>query len=435
MNLEKAITMLPDLLDHFLISTTQATATAGVAFTNNVIVTAYDQWDNVKTDYVGNVYFTSTDGQAVLPYVLASQYSFTVLDAGAHTFTASGFNLRTTGNQTITITDGSISDTTGNIAVGPGILGSFTVTGEPSEATAGTPFATPANDIVVTAKDAYGNTKTNYTGSVWFSSSDLNENVALPATEASKYTFTTGGGSDNGVHTFAGSGFTLITANQNQTLTLTDGAGAGADVNKTIYINPTVIDHFGLADYPEAGGTEFATAGYDFATAGGDGSPYDVVVTAYDEFENIKTDFTGVVWFTVDDGVVSTFTYNSDSNYYTFTENGGSPRDEKSDEYDNGVHIFNASDFQIDTAGQSLNFYVDSTGDLESQFSVYIRPAGTASVDISIAPPLSTKLVDTELTESVTVTLYDTAGNLKTEFVGEVWFTSSDAMANIPYTE
>src|SRR5262249_40747371 len=78
-------------------------------------------------------------------------------------------------------------------------------------AVSGTPF-----DITVTALDPSGNVDTSYQGTVTFSTTDPDSGVVLPG----DYTFTTGTGGDNGVHTFSG-GVTLGTVGD-QTLTVTD---------------------------------------------------------------------------------------------------------------------------------------------------------------------------------------------------------------------
>jgi streptogramin lyase len=86
----------------------------------------------------------------------------------------------------------------------------FHITVAPT-AVSGTPF-----DITITALDPNGNVDTNYQGTMTFSTTDPDQGVVLPA----DYTFTTGVGGDNGVHTFAG-GVVLMTAGS-QTLTSTD---------------------------------------------------------------------------------------------------------------------------------------------------------------------------------------------------------------------
>src|SRR5262249_33982806 len=68
------------------------------------------------------------------------------------------------------------------------------------------------------AVDPFGNTDTNYQGTITFTTSDTDPGVVLPAV----YTFTVGDGRDNGVHTFADA-VTLVTGGE-QTLTATDTA-------------------------------------------------------------------------------------------------------------------------------------------------------------------------------------------------------------------
>ncbi len=95
-----------------------------------------------------------------------------------------------------------------------------------STAVSGTPF-----DILVTALDLYGNIDTNYQGTVTFSTTDPDSGVVLPA----DYTFTTGVGGDNGVHTFSG-GVMLVTAGD-QTLTSTDTVN-GITGSATVTVGP-----------------------------------------------------------------------------------------------------------------------------------------------------------------------------------------------------
>jgi hypothetical protein len=87
-----------------------ANSTAGAAF--GVTVTALDVNNNPAAGYTGTVHFTSSDGQAVLP----ADYTFTAADAGAHTFTG-GVTLKTTGSQTVTVTDRAGSSITGSAGV------------------------------------------------------------------------------------------------------------------------------------------------------------------------------------------------------------------------------------------------------------------------------------------------------------------------------
>jgi hypothetical protein len=96
----------------------------------------------------------------------------------------------------------------------------------PSSVVTGTPF-----DLTITALDPSGNIDPSYQGTVTFSVSDADPAVVLPA----DYTFTTGNGGDNGVHTFSG-GVTLLTVGD-QTLTVTDQV-SGITGSATITVGP-----------------------------------------------------------------------------------------------------------------------------------------------------------------------------------------------------
>src|SRR5262249_36773261 len=80
--------------------------------------------------------------------------------------------------------------------------------GAPSTVSSGAAF-----DVTVTAVDSYGNTDTNYTGTITWTTSDQGGGVILPP----DYMFQPG---DQGMVTFLG-GVTLVTPGL-QTLTVTD---------------------------------------------------------------------------------------------------------------------------------------------------------------------------------------------------------------------
>ncbi len=101
----------------------------------------------------------------------------------------------------------------------------FTITGCPTSVTAGQSFS----DITVTVYYASGQVWTNYTGKVYFTSSD--PKATLPYVSTSTYTFTTGSSGDNGVHTF--SGFNLVTAGS-QNITVTDGSMSATSSQITV---------------------------------------------------------------------------------------------------------------------------------------------------------------------------------------------------------
>ncbi len=91
---------------------------AGVALTTSLTLTAYDVYNNIKTDYTGTVTITSTDPLATKP----GPYTFTTGiagDNGIHTFAGSSFTLKTAGDRTFTFAHSLVSVTTAAIEVNP----------------------------------------------------------------------------------------------------------------------------------------------------------------------------------------------------------------------------------------------------------------------------------------------------------------------------
>src|SRR5262249_28937855 len=114
------------------------------------------------------------------------------------------------GRQGLRGTEPATSSITGSatVTVTPAAASTLVLSGYPSPTTAGA-----SNSFTVTARDAYGNVATGYTGKVHFTSSDAQ--AALPA----DYTYTA---TDAGVHSFNA---TLKTAG-NDGITGTDTASS-----------------------------------------------------------------------------------------------------------------------------------------------------------------------------------------------------------------
>jgi hypothetical protein len=125
-----------------------------------------------------------------------------------------------------------------------------------------------AGSLTVTARDAFGNPTTAYTGKVHLSTSDAQG--SLPA----DYTFTAG---DGGAHTFS---VTLDTAGS-QSITAADaGAGSITGSQTGITVNPAAASTLVLSGFPSS-----ATAG-TVAIA---------TVTARDPYGNVAGAYTGTV--------------------------------------------------------------------------------------------------------------------------------------------
>ena len=381
----------PAALDHLTLTGAPASTVAGANFSNPVVVTAYDQYNNVKTNYTGTITFQAPN-DSFSPN-LPSAYAYQSGDLGQKSFPGTGFTLKQTGSSLLKAIDSDTSihaDTT--VTVTPAAISQYTVANLATTATAGT--ALP--DFTVTAKDQFGNTKTDYTGNVWFTFVPSDDSSNLP-NSGTPYTFTTGSGHDNGIHTF--SGMTLYKA-QTETLTLTDGNDGRNVTCSQITVSPATFSKFSIT------GPSSTSAG----------SLFSLTVTAQDQYSNTRTDYTGVVHFT---------TLDDDSrvvlpNTYTYTTGSG---------HDNGVHQFDNFKLIKTSASQTISA-IDTPHSVTASYNLAVTPAAGLST-FTVLNLSSTVQAGTSFTGGITAEAIDTFGNIKTDYTGDVWFTSSDTDSNV----
>jgi photosystem II stability/assembly factor-like uncharacterized protein len=187
---------------------------AGHAF--SVTVSAVGSDGHLLAGYIGTVHFGGSDPDAILPV----DYTFTLADAGTHTFTR-GVTLQAVGAQTVTVTGDGVS---GTATVTATQLGSFQVAPSLTTVTTGVPFG-----VTVSAVATDGGSLTDYAGTVHFSSSD--PDAVLPA----DYTFTPG---DAGRHTFT-QGVTLHAPGAQDLSVSGDGITGTATV--TVVTRPSTL--------------------------------------------------------------------------------------------------------------------------------------------------------------------------------------------------
>jgi hypothetical protein len=317
--------------------------------------------------YRGTVHFTSSDPHAILPH----SYTFTTADAGSHTFTAA---LLTVGPQTITVIDDTGLTDTFNVVVTPA---SFTVSGFPSEVTAG-----DTDDFKVVALDFFGNVATGYRGRVHFSSTD--PKAVLPA----DYTFTAG---DMGTGTFTA---TLVTAGI-QSITVADmlAPNQSKGTESDIQVNPAAVSNFVVSGFPS---TTQAGVAHDFS------------VTAKDAYGNVATNYTGTIHFTSND------------------PNGSLPNDYTFSAADAGTHTFSAT---LVTAGtRSITISDSVNGVAATTNGILVTPGAAVSLNVEVLPnpaPAGENVF-------VYVTAVDAYGNKGAVYTGTVHFSSSDSAATLP---
>jgi hypothetical protein len=124
-----------------------------------LVVTATDPFGQAAVGYRGTVHLSSSDPRAVLP----ANYTFTAAANGVHTFPVT---LKTAGSQSISATDSATGGSTAGatrITITPAAASQLVMTA-PAGATAGVAFS-----LTVTARDAYGNVATDFSGRVGLS--------------------------------------------------------------------------------------------------------------------------------------------------------------------------------------------------------------------------------------------------------------------------
>ncbi len=317
---ESSILVQAAALNSLVVTGFPGSDTAGAA--GDVTVAAYDIYGNLATDYTGTVSLTSTDPRAVLP----AAYPFTAADAGKHTFAVT---LETVGTQSITATDSSsgIKSTESNIVVQAAGAKTLAITGLPSSVVAGSSYK-----IAVTAFDAYGNVATGYTGTVGFSSSDAK--AVLPAS----YTFTA---SNAGTQTFS---VTFETAGT-RSITVTDSTSGITAAASNILVQAASANTLAISGLPSSVNV---------------GSAYTMVVTAYDAYGNVATNYTGTVKFTSSDKQAAL-----PSNYSFVASNSG-------------THTFSVT---FETVGtQSITATDSTTASLAGSAAVTVAAGATATL-------------------------------------------------------
>jgi len=141
------ITVLPGELERLEIEEYPLAVESDAGFPSPVAVTAYDAFENLKTDYRGSVYFMSSDPSATLTINEDNPYIFTEADAGRHTFDGVNFIFRTIGPQTLSVTDGAIVSPAVSIMVGGGMIADFDLEYE-NTVRAGSPLTVHVVDAV-----------------------------------------------------------------------------------------------------------------------------------------------------------------------------------------------------------------------------------------------------------------------------------------------
>lgn len=304
---------------------------------------------------------------------------------GTGTFLGNRFFATRAGQVEILAFRGELVGAPLKLSIIAGELASFEVTGTPESTVAGVPFAEPANDVTVTVKDEFGNTVTDFSGTVFFTSDD--PLAVLPA----PYVFTVGSGKDNGRHAFPGSQFVLKKAGTRHVSVSANGqTGRSPDV----YVLANYLADFFFFAPPEV----IAGKAFDVTVAGGVdqyGNPASGTV-------NVNPVLGGGA---SPSGAVSAFTP-----VVVISGTGKSPQT-----------IVSATP----TVLRGSNGYFSTFSD-----TIAVRPAALGDFSTSLLPDT---LAAGDTVSTFFVEVKDRFGNLKTDFTGSGYFSSSDSRAILQY--
>ena len=342
-----------------------------------VTVVANDVYGNVATAYTGTVHFTSSDAAAQLPADVALVNGTATLNV----------RFLTVGVQTLTATDTvtpSITGTLSSNATAP-IAASFSVTGYPAT-TAGV-----TNNFTVRVIDTIGQTATGFTGTVYFTSSDIQ--AGLPAS----YTFTA---ADAGVHSFSA---TLKTAGS-QSITVRDLSGTLIGTQAGINVESAAFSRFSMS-VPNGADSK----GHILVAAG---DAISLTVRAVDVFGNSVASYAGTVAFSSTDPLA-----NIPANYtYTSAEAGS--------------HTFTV-DLRTATPNSIVwSFTVTDVANPAAQATITnFEVVNAVAASMIVTAPTRSE-AGTEFVSKVTVR--DAYGNTVNNYFGTVHFASSALNASLP---
>ncbi|MCI0329988.1 MAG: T9SS type A sorting domain-containing protein [candidate division Zixibacteria bacterium] len=265
-------------------------------------------------------------------------------------------------------------------------LAGFEVTGTPETTVAGVPFPGSAGDsIVVTAKDQFGNTVTDFSDTVFFSSDD--PLAVLPA----PYVFTVGPGRDNGRHAFSGSQFVLKKAGSRKVFVSADGK---TGVSLPVQVAPNYLSDFFFFAPPEV------IAGKAFAVT---------VAGGVDLYGNPASGTVNVVPVL-----------------------GGGPSPNGAVSAFNPVVVIDGTGESGQTLVSTAPAVLRGSNGYFSAFSdtITVRPAALGGFSTSFLPDT---LAAGDTVSAFSVEAKDRFGNLKTDFTGSGYFSSSDSRAFLRY--
>jgi hypothetical protein len=288
-----AVTAAAAAASKFVPTAAATTPTAGEI--DNLTITAFDSYGNLATAYAGSKSLTFSGATAIgtfKPTVTNSSGTATAFGtATAITFTAGIATVSSSKNGAMTLykaespsisaTDGTVTTATPlAVTVAPSTPAKFALT-----ATTTTPTAGAADNLTVTAQDAYGNTATSYTGSHNLTFSGP---VASPSGKVPTVSSSAGAdipiGSATAINFSAGAA--TVSGNANGAMKLYKSGAVSLKVNDGALTEATLTVTVAPATAAKLALTAVATT----LVAG---ESDNLTITAFDTYGNTATAYTG----------------------------------------------------------------------------------------------------------------------------------------------
>ena len=409
-------------LDHFVISHDNA----GVAGTGEIVtVTAINTESATKTDYVGTITLDTSGTATTIAWGLSSGQGI-FNDGGGNADTATyTFNINDQGQVSFTFTDTKVEtvdidcadgtdtddDSESNMVVGPGVLDNFDVIHD-NAATAGV-----AEQVTIQAYDAYKNIKVNYTGTITLDTDGSTNDIAWALDMGNGFFNDGGAGVDTATYTFNGSD------DVESVFTITDDKAESIDID---------VSGDGESDLDEEGNLVVGANAINYFVVDHDGAAdagisENVGVTAYDQYGNIKDDYTGTIILDTN-GTTTTISWALISGNGLFND-GGASVDTATYTFnsaDSGTAIFSARDttaetFDIDISG-------DGQTDDDTEGNLVVGPAVLSYFVLS-----HDGSGNAGVAEDVTITVKDSVGDTKTDYTGQISLDTNGTAATISW--
>jgi hypothetical protein len=410
-----AVTVSPAAASSLALTAASTTPTAGVA--DNLTVTAKDAYGNTATAYVGSHNLTFEGGSSIGAFSpTVSSGTGTVTNFGtatAITFTAGVASVAGANNGVmklykaeaalITVTDGTLTNGAGlSVTVAAAAAASFVLT-----AASTTPTAGEADNLTVTALDAFGNTAVSYTGSknLTFGGAGVSVGGNHPTVSSGTGVATNFGTAEaitftNGVASVAGANNGVMKLYKAETASVTVAAGAvtnGAGLSITVSVGAA-------ASLVLAAASTTPTAGV----------ADNLTITAEDAYGNTITTYTGSHNLTFGGPhAIGAFTPTVTNSSGTATNVGTAT----AVTFTNGVATVSGSSNGVMTLykAEAVSVTVtDGTLSNGAGLAVTVGPAAAASLTLGAASVTPTAGV----ADSLTVTAKDAYGNTATAYAG-----------------